>query len=138
MNEISVEEDLILWAQEYKKIYEFNLINKTPIQQIYLSERHTLLINNMGNIFLFGFNEKGQCGFLENESNEENKNINLNFIYSDISLSLYEYFNNRYGSIKEAILGDTYTLILNSQGKIYSFGDYLNLNILKIIYYTSN
>ena len=124
------EEDLILWAQEYKKIYEFNLINKTPIQQIYLSERHTLLINNMGNIFLFGFNEKGQCGFLENESNEESKNISLNFIYSDISLSLYEYFNNLYGSIKEAILGDTYTLILNNKGKVYSFGDFLNFNFV--------
>ena len=131
LTELSDEDEYnqILWVQEYKKIYEFNLINKTPIQQIYLGDRHTLLINNMGNIFLFGYNEKRQCGFMNgNDSNEESKSVDLNFIYSDISLSLYQYFNNLYGNIQEAILGDEYTLLLNNQGKVYSFGNYLNFS----------
>ena len=135
LTEIPVTEDFdqILWAQEYKKIYEFNLINKTPIQQIYLSDSHSLLINNIGNIFLIGMNDRGQCAFNsedDNDNNEENKNIDLKFIYSDISISLYQYFNNLYGNIKEAILGDGYTVILNNKGKTYSFGDYFNLNYL--------
>ena len=134
LTEIAEEEDKeyqILWAQEYKKIYEFNLINRTPIQQIYLSDRHTLLINNIGNIFLFGFNEKRQCGFFPNNYlNEENKSENLNFIYSDVSLSLYKYFHNLYGNIQKAILGDEYTILLNNQGKLFSFGKYLNINSL--------
>ena len=130
LTEISIDEEFneILWVQEYKKIYEYNLNNKTPIQQIYLSDTHTLLINNIGNIFLFGFNEKGQCGILDNDIDLENKNYNFNYFSSDLSLSLYKYYNNAYGSIREAILGEGYTLILNNTGKTYSFGDYLNLN----------
>ena len=128
LTEIYEEEfNEILWMEEYKKIYEYNLINKTPIQQIYLSDTHTLLINNIGNIFLFGFNNKGQCGFFPKvEESEEN----INYIYSDMSISLYQYFDNLYGKIKKASLGDGYTLILNNEGKIFSFGDYLNPDIL--------
>ena len=51
----------LLWVKNYKKIYEYNLKNKTPIQQIYLSDTHTLLINNIGNCFLYGMNDQGQC-----------------------------------------------------------------------------
>ena len=121
----------VLWVQEYKKIYEFNLINKTPIQQIYLSNTHALLINNIGHIFLFGLNEKDQCTLLPNNNiNEEIKNINFNYLYSDISLTIFQFINNLYGNIDEAILGEEYTLILNNKGKVYSFGDYLKPNII--------
>ena len=121
----------VSWVQEYKKIYEFNLINKTPIQHIYLSNTHALLINNMGNIFLFGLNENGQCGFLpDNDTKDDIKKINFNYLYSDISLSLYQYLHNLYGNINEAVLGDNYSLILNNKGKVYSFGNYLKTNII--------
>ena len=104
----------LLWAEEYKKIYEYNLKNKTPIQQIYLSDTHTLLINNMGNIFLFGMNDKGQCG-LKNKKEKSN-----NYISADEFL---ENYNDIYGNAKEAILKDGYTLILNKQGKTFSFNE---------------
>ena len=113
----------LLWAEEYKKIYEYNLKNKTPIQQIYLSDTHTLLINNMGNIFLFGKNDKGQCG-LKNKKDNSNNYISAN--------EFLENYNNVYGNVKEAVLKDGYTLILNKQGKTFSFNenesDYCELN----------
>jgi alpha-tubulin suppressor-like RCC1 family protein len=45
-------------------------------------------------------------------------------------LSLYQYRNILYGNIKEAILGDGYTIILNTNGKLYSFGDSYDSNDL--------
>ena len=134
LTDISIDEvfNEVLWVQEYKKIYEYNLIKKTPIQQIYLSDTHTLLINNIGHFFLYGYNEKGQCGLLDTDIELEDENDNLNYFPSDLSLSLHKYNNNLYGNIKEAILGDGYTLILNNNGKMYSFGDYFNSNNLNI------
>ena len=124
LSDISYNEEIdeTFWVKEYKKIYEYNLNNKTPIQQIYLSDTHTLLINNKGNLFFFGFNDKGQCGQnIENNISTENENKNKNLNYN--------YYSNIYGNVKEAILGDGYTLILNDKGKTYTFGDYFQFNI---------
>lgn len=136
LNDISYNEEIdeTFWVKEYKKIYEYSLINKAPIQQIYLSDTHTLLINNKGNLFFFGFNDKGQCGQnIENnistENENKNKNLNYNYFTSDMALTFYNYYGNIYGNVKEAILGDGYTLILNDKGKTYTFGDYFQFNI---------
>ena len=100
------------WVEEYKKIYEYNLKNRTPIEQIYLSDTHTLLINNIGDIFLFGMNNKGQCGL----NNKDAKNY---YVSAKDFLDNSQNFNNEYyGNIKEAVLKDGYTLLLNKQGKI--------------------
>ena len=136
LNDISYNEEIdeTFWVKEYKKIYEYNLNNKTPIQQIYLSDTHTLLINNKGNIFFFGFNDKGQCGQnIENnistENENKNKNLNFNYFTSDMAINFYKYYSDLYGNVKEAILGDGYTLILNDKDKTYTFGDGFQLNI---------
>jgi len=136
LTDISYNEEIdeTFWVKEYKKIYEYNLNNKTPIQQIYLSDTHTLLINNKGNIFFFGFNDKGQCGQnIENnistENENKNKNLNYNYFTSDMALSFFKYYSSIYGNVKEAILGDGYTLILNDKDKTYTFGDYFQFNI---------
>ena len=118
--------DELKWAKEYKTIYEYNLKNKTPIQQIYLSDTHTLLINNVGNIFLFGMNNEGQCGI-------NNKKGNNNYISADEFLDNYKNSNNDiYKNIREAVLKYEYTLLLNKQGKSYCFndneGNFENLN----------
>ena len=116
--------DELQWIEEYKKIYEFNLKNKTPIEQIYLSDTHTLLINNIGNIFLFGMNNKGQCGL-------NNKNSKSYYISAKDFLKNYQNFDNEfYWNIKEAILKDGTTLMLNKQGKIFNFNynDIMNNN----------
>ena len=106
--------DELSWVKDYKKIYEYNLRNKTPIEQIYLSDTHTLLINNKGNIFLFGMLNKELCGI-------KSKNGNDNYLSADEYL---ENFNNDlYGEVKEAVLKNECTLLLNKQGKIYNFYD---------------
>ena len=106
--------DELSWVKDYKKIYEYNLRNKTPIEQIYLSDTHTLLINNKGNIFLFGMFQKEQFQI-------KSKNGNDNYLSADEFL---ENFNNDlYGDVKEAVLKDGYTLLLNKYGKVYSFND---------------
>ena len=121
------------WVEEYKKIYEYNLKNKTPIEQIYLSETHTLLINNIGDIFLFGMNNKGQCGL----NNKDAKNY---YMSAKDFLDNSQNFNNEYyGNIKEAVLKDGYTLLLNKQGKIFNFNDndYNNIEYLNTSTYNN-
>ena len=109
------ENNELLWVQEYKKIYEFNLINRTPIQQIFLSDTHTLLMNNIGNIFLFGMNDKGQCG-IRSRINNNNYISASEFLENNI-------INDLWGNTKEAVLKDGYTLILNKYGKTYIFNE---------------
>ena len=51
-----------LWASEYEKIYNYNITNGTPIQQISIGGFHTLALNNKGILFSWGWNNHGQCG----------------------------------------------------------------------------
>ena len=109
----------LLWVNEYKKIYEFNLKNKTPIQQIFLSDTHTLLINNLGKIFLYGMNYDGQCGL----------RLNNNYVTTNDFLKNNKYlsrFNDVYENAKEAVLKDGFTLILNKKGKAFSLNENYN------------
>ena len=122
LSDIPDEEQIneLLWVQEYKKIYEFNLKNKTPIQQIFLSDTHTLLINNLGKFFLFGANDDVQCGLKVKNSNENN------YISADDFLKNYK-INDIYENAKEAVLKDDYSLILNKKGKTFSLNEnYIN------------
>ena len=99
----------LLWVKEYKKIYEFNLKNKTPIQQIFLSDTHTVLINNLGKIFLYG-------------SIYNNNYISANDFLKGKNDTLYE-------NVKEAVLKDGFTLILNKKGKAFTLNEnYCNYN----------
>ena len=62
-------------------------------------------------------NNKGQCGL----NNKDAKNY---YISAKDFLDNSQNFNNEYyGNIKEAVLKDGYTLLLNKQGKIFNFND---------------
>jgi len=50
------------WAEEYEKIYNYNIANGTPIQQIKVGSFHSMAINNKGALFSWGWNNYGQCG----------------------------------------------------------------------------
>ena len=50
-----------LWASEFEKIYNYNIENGSPIIQIAVGSCHTLLLNNKGKIFSWGWNNYGQC-----------------------------------------------------------------------------
>ena len=60
-------------------------------------------------------NNKGQCGL-------NNKNSKSYYISANDFLKNYQNFDNElYWNIKEAILKDGTTLMLNKQGKIFNF-----------------
>ena len=51
-----------LWKEEFNKIYNDCIKNETPIQKIEISNTHTLVLNNIGKVFSWGWNNFGQCG----------------------------------------------------------------------------
>ena len=121
----------LLWVQEYKKIYEFNLKNKTPIQQIFLSDTHTLLLNNLGKIFLYGMNDDGQCGLRFKNTNGNSYVSADDFLKNNNYLSR---FNDKYENVKEAVLKDGFSLILNKKGKTFTINDnyYIDTNVREL------
>ena len=121
MNEINE----ISWSEIYNKIYKENIEKNTPIEIIKISNTHNLLINNLGKVFLWGWNNFNQCGINKNltEINylipENNKNIFslpvLNFNSNNFSL--------KYNNIKKGILNDDLTMLLNENGNVILFGN---------------
>lgn len=55
-----------VWASEFEKIYNLNIRNGNPIQQISIGGCHTIVLNNKGKLFSWGWNNYGQCGISRN------------------------------------------------------------------------
>ena len=115
------------WSEEFDKIYKKNLENETPIQIINVGNCHSLLINNEGKVFTWGWNNYSQCGDFSYDTN-------INFIYQNnnnekIILPVLNYKKNNidiplnYNNIIKAILGDDYTILLDKTGSLISFGN---------------
>jgi len=127
-----------LWASIYDSIYTRCLQNNDPIQLISLGSQHTVCVTNKGKIYTFGWNNYGQCGvpinstvILKNELNN-NRLINVNK-FNEIDLRILNRVDGvKIPQIDEVILsnsitcGEDYTLIVDKEGKLWSFG--LNLN----------
>ena len=127
-----------LWASIYDSIYTRCLQNNDPIQLISLGSQHTVCVTNKGKIYTFGWNNYGQCGvpinstvILKNELNN-NRLININK-FNEIELRILNRVDGvKIPQIDEVILsnsitcGEDYTLIVDKEGKLWSFG--LNLN----------
>ena len=127
-----------LWASIYDSIYTRCLQNNDPIQLISLGSQHTVCVTNKGKIYTFGWNNYGQCGvpinstvILKNELNN-NRLININKC-NEIELRILNRVDGvKIPQIDEVILsnsitcGEDYTLIVDKEGKLWSFG--LNLN----------
>ena len=127
-----------LWASIYDSIYTRCLQNNDPIQLISLGSQHTVCVTNKGKIYTFGWNNYGQCGvpinstvLLKNEL-DNNRLININK-FNEIELRILNRVDGvKIPQIDEVILsnsitcGEDYTLIVDKEGKLWSFG--LNLN----------
>lgn len=127
-----------LWASVYNSIYLKCLKNNCPIQSICLGGQHTMVINNKGKIYSFGWNNYGQCGVPINSTvlnKSELKRSNLVEItkYNELRTRVL----NRVDGVKipeiDQIInsniitcGEDHSLILDQEGKIWAFG--LNLN----------
>ena len=127
-----------LWASIYDSIYTKCLQNNDPIQNISLGSQHTICVTNKGKIYTFGWNNYGQCGVPINSSiilkSELNNNrlININK-FNEIDLRVLNRVDGvKIPQIDEIIFsnsitcGEDYTLIVDQEGKLWSFG--LNLN----------
>ena len=127
-----------LWASIYDSIYTRCLQNNDPIQLISLGSQHTVCVTNKGKIYTFGWNNYGQCGvpinstvLLKNEL-DSNRLININK-FNEIELRVLNRVDGvKIPQIDEVIFsnsitcGEDYTLIVDKEGKLWSFG--LNLN----------
>jgi myosin-5 len=127
-----------LWASIYDSIYTKCLQNNDPIQLISLGSQHTICVTNKGKIYTFGWNNYGQCGVPINSTlvlkSELNKNrlININK-FNEIELRVLNRVDGvKVPQIDEVIFsnsiscGEDYTLIVDQEGKLWSFG--LNFN----------
>ena len=126
------------WGKEYKKIYERNINNHTPIQLISIGESNTLMTNSLGKIYSFGWNNNGQCGLnnknsiqsfiLPNIISPTNKNEENNNNYRKDNPSLppvyYEKIKNISGLNANYIhIYNDSCYIINNKGDCYSFGN---------------
>ena len=116
------------WSEEFDKIYKKNIKNDTPIQIINLGNCHSILINNEGKVYSWGWNNYSQCGDFSLNTNINNisKNNNLN---NSSYLPILNYKKNNidiplnYNNIQNTILGDDYTILLDKTGSLISFGN---------------
>ena len=127
-----------LWASIYNSIYNKCLQNNDPIQLISLGSQHTICVTNKGKIYTFGWNNYGQCGVPINSTvvlKSELKNNRLIDInkFNEIELKILNRVDGvKIPQIDEIIYsssitcGEDYTLIVDKEGKLWSFG--LNLN----------
>ena len=127
-----------LWAAIYDSIYTKCLQNNDPIQLISLGSQHTICVTNKGKIYTFGWNNYGQCGVPINSTVvlkselKNNRLININK-FNEIELRILNRVDGvKIPQIDEIIFsnsiacGEDYTLIVDQEGKLWSFG--LNLN----------
>ena len=127
-----------LWASIYDSIYTKCLQNNDPIQIISLGSQHTICVTNKGKVYTFGWNNYGQCGVPINSTVvlkselENNRLININK-FNELELRILNRIDGvKIPQIDEIILsnsitcGEDYTLIVDQEGKLWSFG--LNLN----------
>ena len=127
-----------LWASIYDSIYTKCLQINDPIQLISLGSQHTICVTNKGKVYTFGWNNYGQCGVPINSTIvlkselENNRLININK-FNELDLKILNRIDGvKIPQIDEIILsnsitcGEDYTLIVDQEGKLWSFG--LNLN----------
>ena len=121
-----------IWKEEFSKIYKENIINETPIQKIEISNTHTILLNNIGKIYSWGWNNFGQCGSFPNLTKQSYLFPNLFSINNNnkkefISLPILHYKNNQKSlpiqNVANISLTDDFSMIITRKGNGILFGD---------------
>ncbi len=120
------------WSEEYMNIYKKNLKNNTPIQKIYISDCHSMVLNSEGKIFTWGWNNYGQCG-------EYSDTTKQNYIlpefkkgqgqkYPQLPISNYKSSNDSLPirNIDDILLCNDFSIILTEKGNVIAFGKNTN------------
>ena len=133
------------WGEEFRGIYEKNMNNHTPIELIAIGDTNTLMVNSLGKIYSFGWNNNSQCGISnkasiqsfilpniisnnnnqneemsENNNNVYNKNTPLPVVYYEKkkNISYISGINARYINIFNESC-----FMISDKGDCYSFGN---------------
>ena len=116
------------WSEEYMQVYKNCLKNNTPIQKIYISNCHSMVLNSEGKVFSWGWNNYGQCGAYP-QSTKQNfilpefrQGVDrkyphmpiLNYKTSDDILPIQ--------NIDDILLSDNFSIVLTEKGNAISFG----------------
>ena len=127
-------EDLLdenLWKEEFFKIYNECLKNEAPIEKIEISNTHTMVLNNKGKVFSWGWNNFGQCGtfpsltkqsylfpdlFNNNNKNKEFPSLpNLHYKNQDKALPIQ--------NVADISITEDFSMIITRKGNGILFGD---------------
>ena len=124
------------WGEEFRNIYDKNMYNHTPIELISIGDNCTMMVNSIGKIYTFGWNNNNQCG-VNNKSSiksfilpeivtKNNKELNNTktpqypLIYYEKSKNL----SNKYGITANYInIFNESCFVVNDKGDCFSFGN---------------
>ena len=117
------------WDETFLKIYKNCLKNETPIQKIEISNCHTMVLNSMGKVYSWGWNNFGQCGVFPNLTkgsyifpNIMRKNKEK---YPTLPVLNYKNCENclPIQNISNMVLNEDFSIILTQKGNAILFGD---------------
>ena len=121
------------WSEEFRDIYDKNMYNHTPIQLISIGDTSTMMVNSLGKIYTFGWNNNSQCGinnkasiknFILPEINNEEINNNINSKYPLIYYEKSNNISNKYGITANYInIFNESCFVINDKGDCFSFGN---------------
>ena len=128
------------WSEEFRSIYDKNMYNHTPIQLISIGDTSTMMVNSIGKIYTFGWNNNSQCGInnkasiknfilpeviLKNKNNNEiNNNIKSQTQYPLIYYEKNKNISNKYGITANYInIFNESCFVVNDKGDCFSFGN---------------
>ena len=117
------------WNEEFFQIYKECLKNETPIQKIEISNCHTMVLNSIGKVYSWGWNNYGQCGVFPNLTKQS-------YVFPNIirknnekfpTLPVLNYKNCEkclpIQNISNMTLDDDFSMILTQKGNVILFGD---------------
>ena len=117
------------WNEAFLKIYKESIKNETPIQKIEISNCHTMVLNSVGKIYSWGWNNFGQCGVFPNLTKESYIFPNImrenNEKFPILPVLNYKKYEKSLPiqNISNMLLSDDFSIILTSKGNAILFGD---------------
>jgi myosin V len=104
--EVLVDQSIVydpLWSSQLEALNKECIQNEEQIMDIKIGSCHSIAITTRGKVFVWGWNDKNQCGSYGKKARLVEKVKDSRII--------------------EADCGDDHTVLLNSEGDVYTFGD---------------
>ena len=129
------------WGEEFRNIYDKNMNNHTPIELIAIGDTNTMMVNSIGKIYTFGWNNNNQCGInnkssiksfilpeIITKSDDELNNDNINNKkppqYPVVYYEKNKNISNKFGISANYInIFNESCFVVNDKGDCFSFGN---------------